>query len=257
MYYYHVNGETTCSTCKAGLDRAGVGAGGAKVGSGMPKAVLFGLGAAIAGAAIYYAVMEYLDLEIGIVAILIGYMVGHSVHKAINGRGGRRFQVLAAGLTYFAVALAYAPFAIRGMTNPDSVTADSISAVTGDSTAASGDAATDSAELAAMFAGDSNVSVAMVGTVDGDSLVVDSATAAALVEPEELGAGGFALGVAGILFFTLALPIIVILGSMPGGLISAVIIAIGMRQAWTMTGAQDVTITGPFKIGTEAPPATA
>jgi hypothetical protein len=41
----------------------------------------------------------------------------------------------------------------------------------------------------------------------------------------------------------------VVFGTLPSGLISALIIAVGMRQAWTMTRAADVTIAGPFKVG--------
>src|SRR5258708_3197232 len=73
----------------------------------------FGFGAGGVGAAIYYGVIAIAPLEIGIVAILIGYMVGYSVRKGADGRGGRRFQVLAAVLTYCSVALAYAPLAVQ------------------------------------------------------------------------------------------------------------------------------------------------
>ena len=44
---------------------------------------LFGVGAAVAGAVLYYAVMAIAHLEIGIVAILIGYMVGYAVRKGV------------------------------------------------------------------------------------------------------------------------------------------------------------------------------
>ena len=256
MYYYHVNGETTCSTCKAALDRSG-GAGSTGGGSGMAKAVLFGVGAAIAGAAIYYAVMEYLDLEIGIVAILIGYMVGHSVRKATMGHGSRRFQVLAAGLTYVAVALAYAPFAIGGIMNPDAgVSADSsaVPASAGPSTVV---ASADSADPA-VAAPTSSDSASATVTASTDSVALESSGAdAPVVEESTFGAAGMAVGFAGILIFVLALPIVVILGSMPGGLISALIIGFGMHQAWTMTAGQATTVTGPFRIGTEAPTASA
>ena len=52
-----------------------------------------------------------------------------------------------------------------------------------------------------------------------------------------------------LLAFSLALPVIVVVSSLPSGLISALIIGIGMRQAWTMTRAADLTIAGPFKVG--------
>jgi len=56
------------------------------------RAGVFGLGAAIAGAAIYYAVMAIADLEIGIVAILIGYMVGYAVRKGAAGAEESAFR---------------------------------------------------------------------------------------------------------------------------------------------------------------------
>src|SRR5215475_13112139 len=101
--YYDVNGHALCGTCRAAAAAAaetpkGIGA--------FVKAAGFGAGAGVVGAAIYYAVIAILRLEIGIVAILIGYMVGYSVRRGANGRGGRRFQVLAAALTAGAEASA-------------------------------------------------------------------------------------------------------------------------------------------------------
>src|SRR5690348_13067708 len=89
-YYYHVNGKSVCNDCRQTLEREL--AGGRGTGT-LARALIFGIGAAIAGAAIYYAVIAIADLEIGIVAILIGYMVGYSVRKGASGHGGRRFQI--------------------------------------------------------------------------------------------------------------------------------------------------------------------
>jgi hypothetical protein len=226
MYYYDVDGATTCSSCKQAVDRVhGTGAG--RSGPGMMKAFLFGLGAALAGAVIYYSVMKYLELEIGYVAILIGFMVGYAIRSAVAGRGGRRFQLLAAGLTYFAVALAYTPFSIDGMREAAlERAADSTSVSPDDDAVASADASTDAA-------------------ADADE------TDAASADAVKLGPAAAALAVGGGLLFILILPIVVILGSMPSGLISALIIGLGMHTAWTMTRALDVTITGPFKVGDE------
>ena len=46
-----------------------------------------------------------------------------------------------------------------------------------------------------------------------------------------------------------ALPVLVVIGSLPSGLISAFIIFIGMRQAWKMTGAPVVKVLGPYRVG--------
>src|SRR5215471_17823373 len=108
--YYDVNGHALCGTCRA----ASAAAAETPKGIGtFVKAAGFGTGAGVVGAAIYYAVIAFAHLEIGIVAILIGYMVGYSVRRGADGRGGVRFQVRAAILTYLAVALAYSPLAIQ------------------------------------------------------------------------------------------------------------------------------------------------
>ena len=80
---------------------------------------LFGLVAAIAGAILYYAVIAISNFEIGIVAIAIGFMVGWAVRKGAANRGGRRFQVLALVLTYWAVGLAYTPLTFQQLAEED------------------------------------------------------------------------------------------------------------------------------------------
>ena len=110
--YYSVGDSPFCAQCKSALEaqlepNTSLGALG--------RALLLGLGAAIAGAAVYYGVIAVTNLEIGIVAILIGYMVGWAVRKGASGRGARRLQVLAVCLTYFSVGLAYFPLALKSV----------------------------------------------------------------------------------------------------------------------------------------------
>ena len=105
--YFDVNGTTVCESCQAEIARQ------AETPRGMGTlalATVFGIGAAVAGAALYYAVIAITNFEIGLVAIAIGYMVGYAVRKGAGG-GGRRFQIVAIVLTYWAVGLAYVPLA--------------------------------------------------------------------------------------------------------------------------------------------------
>jgi hypothetical protein len=107
--YYSVNGHVVCEHCRDDIEDAVE----PTQGSGpLIVATFFGLGAGIAGAIIYFAVLYFAHLEVGIVAILIGYMVGYSVRKGAGGRGGLCFQILAIALTYGSVALAYAPVVV-------------------------------------------------------------------------------------------------------------------------------------------------
>jgi hypothetical protein len=176
--YFQVNGNVLCGRCRQSIEAAAEAKRGVW---SLVVAGVYGLGAGIGGAAIYYAVIAIAHLEIGIVAILIGYMVGYSVRKGARGRGGRRFQILAAALTYASVALAYTPIAVGHTV--------------------------------------SNL--------------------------------GFLFGVIA------ALPVLMVVSSLPFGLISAFIIFIGMKQAWRMTAAPALEILGPYRVGTDLASASA
>jgi len=201
--YYDVNGVALCGTCRAS---AAAAAQTPRELTTLLLAAVFGLGAGIVGAAIYYAVIAIAHLEIGIVAVLIGYMVGYSVRRGARGRGGRRFQVLAAALTYFSVALAYAPLAVQQAMQDKPA-----------QTATSGAAGT-------------------------------AAQAEAPRAPRPGGARAL-LSVATLVGLMIALPVLVVVGSLPSGLISAFIIFIGMRQAWKMTQAPVLKVHGPYQVG--------
>ena len=220
--YYDVNGNTFCSGCRTAVESA------AETPRGIVPLVIagaFGLGAGVVGAAIYYAVIAIANLEIGIVAILIGYMVGYAVRKGAHGRGGRRFQVLAVALTYASIALAYTPLVFKQAIDADREAGKTAAATT------SGDG---SAATAIDSRGDATNS-------RGDGTTNPSGRSPLLV-------------LVVLLAFIAALPVMVVVGSLPSGLISAFIILIGMRQAWQMTGVPLLQILGPYRVG--AAPAT-
>ena len=219
--YFTANGKPICATCRDVVTSA---AATPRSAGPLLLAGLFGLGAAVAGAAIYYAVIAIANLEIGIVAILIGYMVGWAVQKGAGGRGGRRFQILAVALTYWAVGLAYAPLAFKQMVGDTKKT--SPSALTTDSTAAP-----------------------TIGERLGDSANAAGSTRTASADTEVSRSQALkAIGALALLVF--ALPVLSVFGSLPFGLISALIIFIGMRQAWQMTAAPQLEISGPYRVGT-------
>jgi hypothetical protein len=169
--YHTVNDAAVCDSCRSTITAL---TAPVKEPGPLALALLFGFGASLVGAVIYWAVIRFFSLEIGIVAVLNGWMIGKAMRTGAGGRGGRVLQVAAALLTYASVAMAYLPFA--------------------------------------------------------------------------LGTGG-SIGL-GSLIPALALPVYVILGSLPGGLISALIIGFGMMQAWQLTGTPAMDIQGPFRVGT-------
>src|SRR4030095_13790770 len=127
---------------------------------------------------------------------------------ATRSRGGRRFQVIALVLTYWAVGLAYVPLVFSEMSKKE---------------------ATEQAS---------------------------TNTNAPVAAPDAPDSFSFPVALAALVGFSLALPVMIVVGSLPSGLISAAIIAFGMQQAWRMTAAPQPQITGPYRIGA-GPPALA
>lgn len=215
--YYSIGGKSICARCRASVEAT-------RATSRTPRAFLkalgFGLGAALAGAAVYFGVVALLDAEFSIVTIFIGWMVGRAIQKALPGGGMRRYQLLAAVLTYFAIGAAYTALGVQAMIKERADTKQ-----------------------------DSTAVVAQRGT----SAVASTATTSADArEPTQKKSGSALLAIGGLLAFAFSLPVMTVFGSGSGGILSALIIAIGIYQAWRMSGAPTLGITGPFRVGGNA-----
>jgi hypothetical protein len=110
--YYEAGGSVVCARCRGKLESS---VGSAGKGGRILRASTFGLLGAVAGSGAYYAIRAVTGYEIGIVAILVGWGVGRAVFLGSGRRGGRGYQVLAVGLTYFAMATTYLPMALNAV----------------------------------------------------------------------------------------------------------------------------------------------
>jgi hypothetical protein len=106
--YYHASGRVVCPACAASIQQGHQ----QPPAYSFPRALLFGGAAALAGCAIYAIVAIATGMEIGLVAILVGVMVGKAIRRASGGFGGRQQQILAVLLTYFSIATSYIPVII-------------------------------------------------------------------------------------------------------------------------------------------------
>jgi hypothetical protein len=102
--HYQVRNQVICASCAAKI-RAGQ-----QSQKPVPlfRAVIYGVGAALAGC-ILYAIPLAMGFQIGIVALVVGYMVGKAIRHASYGTGGRAQQVLAVVLTYLAISASIVP----------------------------------------------------------------------------------------------------------------------------------------------------
>jgi len=106
--YYHAQGQVVCPACAKAVE-AGQNAAPAHT---LLKSFIYGLGAAIAGTALFSIVWIVTNYQLALIAILIGYMVGKAVRHASKGLGGRPQQILAVLLTYFSITTSYIPVAV-------------------------------------------------------------------------------------------------------------------------------------------------
>jgi hypothetical protein len=110
--YFEVNGATACPGCRDAIVRVHGGSAGPL---GLVKAVGAGVLAGIGGALVYYAVLAFTGYEIGLIAVLVGFVVGGAVRWGSGGRGGASHQAIAVVITYLAIVSTYVPFMIAGV----------------------------------------------------------------------------------------------------------------------------------------------
>src|SRR5438445_10785128 len=69
------------------------------------RGILFGVGGAIAGLILYSAFSIITEVQLGFVALAVGWLIATAIKKGSNGVGGRRYQITAVALTYATVSL--------------------------------------------------------------------------------------------------------------------------------------------------------
>jgi hypothetical protein len=107
--YYRVNGAITCGGCAEISRRESA----RDTHSAYTRALLYGVGAAVAGMILYAAFEIATGIIIGYLSLAVGWMVGKAMMKGSNGVGGRRYQIAAVLLTYAAVSIAAVPVMIH------------------------------------------------------------------------------------------------------------------------------------------------
>jgi hypothetical protein len=218
--YFDVNGQITCPTCRATI------ANTLEKDPGW-TAPFIGLGAGLAGglvgAMLYYAVVKLTGYEIGLIAIVVGLLVGHAVRWGSGGRGGRVYQVMAVAITYLAIVSTYVPFIIEGIRN--STAQEQTTSVEGTASP--------------------NGSAGRNGS-DASTAAPSSQTPAAAAPEQnaEPSLAGFAIAVGLLFLFVLAAPFLAGFENIIGWLI----IGFALWEAWKANRRAPLAIAGPFAL---------
>jgi hypothetical protein len=110
--YHQFNGKVYCGTCRSLIEQS---IGKLEQSGSMGRAFLFGLGAAAAGSVIYYAVSKLTGYQLGLIAVLVGFLVGKAIRFGSGNIGGRRYQFLAVLLTYLSICSSAVPAITKGL----------------------------------------------------------------------------------------------------------------------------------------------
>jgi hypothetical protein len=215
--YYRINSDLACESCAQQATPAQL----AHSHAAYSRAILYGIGAAILGMIVYALFEIATGITIGYLAIGVGYLVGKAMKLGSGGRGGRRYQIAAAVLTYAAVSIAAVPVAIHYYTKQHTAKAAQTAPL-------------NNAQKQHPFPGDDQPQPAPQPTSIGHLLIV------------LLGLG-------------LASPFLE-LSEGVGGVIGLVILYVGIKAAWRLTSGVDPAapdVSGPFSnpSGTAGPAA--
>lgn len=215
--YFALGGAVVCPSCSERL----MGRAGGR--ATFLRAWLWGGAAAVLGTIVWFAIVKLTGMELGLVAVAVGYAVGLAVRRGSYGRGGWKYQLLAMFLTYASIVSSYVPFVIKGL----------------------GEAA--KSEHAVQQAKDG---------VPKDGVKKDDGTPEATAAREEervraeagkpkqkLTLRDVALAVVVVFAIAFVSPFLAITSNFMG----LIIIAIALYEAWKLN--RRVPVTGPFRVG--------
>jgi hypothetical protein len=106
--YFQIKASPVCGPCAEQIRAQAIpDSHGAFV-----RALAFGIVGALVGMGLYVAFAVATGLIIGYVSLAVGFIVGKAMQIGSGGVGGRRYQLTAVLLTYFAVSMSAVPIAV-------------------------------------------------------------------------------------------------------------------------------------------------
>ena len=253
--YYEVSGQVVCEPCR---DRMEATTRGGSRAVRLFKATAFGLVAAALGAVLYYAIVRATDMNFGLVAVVVGLMVGGAVRSGSGHRGGWGYQLLAVGLTYLAIAGMIAPFLISSLAEleeqqeqqeqkqEDEAIRARIQAMVDEAEREGAEpeakAEAEAADRAPAEKGREAGPETAAAGADGKGVVVK------VVAPPENDPtiGQIVLAIAAMAAFGLALPVMVGIGHP----ISGLIYTFALWEAWKINRRTTLAFNGPYHVTT-------
>jgi hypothetical protein len=242
--YFALNERPICAKCRPEFVRRIERGTGPQA---FQRAFLHGLVTALAGAAVLGTGVLFIPFLRIFVVVAVGHYIGKRVMAAVDGYGGRRYQILAVSLTYFAIGLGSLVPAI----NEAREAADRRRAIQADTTRRLASQGRAIAEELDAFTAEQAAANAEEATEDSsgaeeaaDTAVVEKP--AAVKKPEAPGIGDYIVAL-------LTLPFLAMFafGYTAAG-VGIFTLGYALREAWKRTDGQglELVLKGPFRVGT-------
>jgi hypothetical protein len=226
--YYRVQGKLTCANCMQ------------KIQNSIPKdshaafvrALICGGVGALIGLALYAGVEIVTNFTIGYLALAVGYIVAKAMMMGSKNIGGRRYQIAAVLLTYFAISMAAVPVGISML----------IKERKAEKTEQVSSAPAKTPQTAQPSTNNAQPSEPSASGTEAATQQSEEAPAPA-TEPK-FNLWRF-LGT--LLYYGLASPFLELSSSPGGGAIGLIILFVGLNIAWRMTaGTTKLQVEGPY-----------
>ncbi|MCG6925226.1 MAG: hypothetical protein LJF30_07950 [Acidobacteria bacterium] len=216
--YFEVDSQPSCEMCRYEIEsERNHGSGPGR----FVRALAAGGFAGLVGASLYYAVLALTGYEVGLVAIVVGFLVGFGVRWGSRGRGGWPYQVLAVTITYVAIVSTYVPFIFEEIQKVEAT------------------------EVAGASAPGTVAEATLENPTEAVMVPASGEPSASLELEEEISAGQAVAALALFSVFVLAIPF---LGGFEN-ILGILIIGFGLYQAWKINQRQPLRIEGPFQVG--------
>jgi hypothetical protein len=223
--YFAVGDKILCPACCELVTAPPTGSGLGR----FLKAACLGFGAGLLGAILWFAIRRMANLEIGLIAILVGLMVGMAVRRGSGGRGGRRYQVLAVVITYCCIAVNYMPDIFEAL----------VAAAREQEQAAAAERANGAAPTGTGAAAETPAKA------DSPDETANNQSPELADGPVSFWEGLSALVLLFVLVFGLSLAAPFLAGVQ--NLIGLLIISFALWEAWRFTASQSLPISGPYQ----------
>lgn len=261
-HYFALDTRPLCGKCRVGYAKT---IDHARSGAGFRHALMLGGGAALACATGLGIILMILPVFRIFLAIGIGHVVGKAVNKATGDYTMRRYQVLAAVLTYLAIGFGSLAPVVKEMFTPP--TAAEVRAAELDERLRADEAALAAEQATASDDAEEDEGESYPGE-DSEEIEQDLRDARAAqfrppVSAEESAANsvrgaGFVKGIVVLLGLLFVLPLLSLFGyGLYGIAIGILALAYGIYKAWDITASGTTyQISGPYRVGTGPIPVT-